>query len=90
MVLLEAMACGTNVVATDSSSGVRNVMTGKLCTHLSEQNAPSLAAKIMEVLKEEVDDFEPYLQNYLPQTIADKFIGTFNVPDFPGSKAITS
>ena len=77
MVLLEAMACGTNVVATDSSSGVQNVMTGELKTHLAEQNAAELATKIMEVLKEERIDFSPYLQNYLPETIADSFIDTY-------------
>ena len=61
MVLLEAMACGTNVVATDSSSGVRTV------------------------LQEETTDFAPYLQRFLPQTIAAQFLETFvgTAPDEP-------
>ncbi len=77
MVLLEAMACGTDVVATNSPGGVKDVMTGRLATHLCEQETVALAEKMMQVLSEEEHDFKPYLEAYLPETITGKFIEDF-------------
>jgi len=77
MVLLESMACGTAVVATDSPGGVRGVMKGELSSNLSEQSVSSLASKIVEVLSKKPLDYSFYLTPYLPQTITNQFIENF-------------
>jgi glycosyltransferase involved in cell wall biosynthesis len=52
MVLIEALACGTPVVATNCPGGVSDIMRGQLSDYLAEQNPESLAQKIVLALKQ--------------------------------------
>lgn len=78
MVLLEALACGTDVVATRSPGGVADVMRGSLAGHLAEQTPEALGTKIVEVLRNKkgiVNEAE--LERFSPQTITGLFLQTF-------------
>jgi len=77
MVLLEAMACGTDIVATDSPGGIKDVMTGTLMKHISTPDKISLAKKIMEVLEDPIEDFTNYLKPYSTAHISSEFIQNF-------------
>ena len=77
MVLLESMACGTDIIATNSPGGIKDVMTGELTSHISEANQISLAKKIVEVLDHPIKKFSTYLQSYSASTIAEQFIQNF-------------
>ncbi|PJE53270.1 glycosyltransferase [Marinomonas sp. BSi20584] len=52
MVLIEALACGTPVVATNCPGGVSDIMRGQLSDYLAEQSPESLAEKIVLALKQ--------------------------------------
>ncbi len=77
MVLLESMACGTDIVATDSPGGIKDVMTDELSTHICKADVVSLAHKIVEVLNKPIDNFSTYLNPYSPAHIANDFIRSF-------------
>ncbi|MGM0609191.1 MAG: glycosyltransferase [Candidatus Muiribacteriota bacterium] len=77
MVIIEAFASGTNVVATDSPGGVRDVMnTGILKNQLAELNPESLAAKIFEILNSEFPykDVEIALNKFSPDNIVEQYL----------------
>ncbi|OOF27185.1 glycosyl transferase [Salinivibrio proteolyticus] len=46
MVLLEALACNTRIVCTDSEGGVRQIMSGELAHYLCEQAPADMAEKM--------------------------------------------
>ena len=77
MVLLESMACGTDIIATDSPGGIKDVMIKALTSHICEANKISLAKKIVEVLDHPIKKFSTYLQPYSASTIAEQFIQNF-------------
>lgn len=78
MVLLEAIACGTQVVATKSEGGVVDIMKGTLSPCLAEQTTESLASKIIFALKKENQiDLNVHLEEFQPKNIIDKYINTF-------------
>ncbi|MGB3385496.1 MAG: glycosyltransferase [Marinomonas sp.] len=52
MVLIEALACGTSVVATNCPGGVGDIMVGKLRDFLAEQTPESLAQKMILALEQ--------------------------------------
>ncbi len=77
MVLLEALASGTKVIATDSEGGVREIMKGRLERYLVEQDIEALGAKIAQVLAEDDEDFSECLVDFLPQTIVKNYLCSF-------------
>ncbi len=79
MVLVESLACGTKVVATDCSGGVRDVMNGVLEPYLSKETAESLAEKMLFALNTEWDDVynqgvEEILSQFNGGKVTEKFI----------------
>lgn len=74
MVLLEALACGTKVVATKSESGVIDIMKGDLEHYLCEQNAESMAETIYQALYDGKElDFDLCVAPFSPKTIMNHF-----------------
>lgn len=78
MVLLEAIACATKVIATKSRGGVTDIMKDELATYLVQQNVEDLALKIATTLKEEKSlDFDKILKEFAPKTIINEYIKNF-------------
>jgi len=77
MVLLESMACGTDIVATDSPGGIKDVMVDKLASHICEADKVVLARKIVETLAKPIHNFSTYLEPYTASHIAVQFIQNF-------------
>jgi len=82
MVLLEALATGTKVVATDSPGGVRQIMNGELEPFLSEMTPEALAKKIAFALSfEETDSYHQDVERVLAQfdsiKVVEKYIEEF-------------
>jgi glycosyltransferase involved in cell wall biosynthesis len=77
MVLLEAMACDTDIIATDSPGGVKDVMVGQLATHICQSDKISLATKIVEILDNPIKNFSNYLEPYSTTHIVELFIQNF-------------
>ncbi len=76
MVLIEALACGTPVVATDCPYGPAEVLAGGLEDNLVPVNDPSsLAATIKKALEREFNvDNMPILKSVEPTLIAQQYI----------------
>lgn len=74
MVLIEAMACGTKVVATRAPGGVFDIMTGRLEAYLSDLTPEALAAKMTFALECPVPDYGETLDAFRPETIVQRFI----------------
>ncbi|EAQ65683.1 hypothetical glycosyl transferase [Marinomonas sp. MED121] len=75
MVLLEALATGTKVVATDSPGGVRQIMNGELEPFLSDMTPESLAHKIAFALSfTENDTYKLDLERVLAQFDSTKVV----------------
>ncbi|MHA2939808.1 glycosyltransferase [Vibrio sp. RC27] len=82
MVLIEALVCGTPVVATDCKGGVRDIMQGGLEPYLTDETPRSLADKIATTLENpEVLNFQkdvaPVLQNFEQGYIVQQYLSTF-------------
>ena len=54
MVLIESLACGTQVVATDVPGGIREVMIGEQTRLLAENSVAGLATKLQEAIRQPV------------------------------------
>lgn len=81
MVILEAFASGTNVVATDCPGGVRDIMgSPQLSGQLSGMTAENLAQVIYHTLEHPFPEDEVYsvLEKFKPNVIIEKFL-TFAV-----------
>ncbi len=77
MVLIEAIASGTNVVATDSPGGVRDIMNRKsLKKNLAQMDEESLAEKINSVKgsKLSLEETEEILEIFRPESIVNKYL----------------
>ncbi|WBA18082.1 glycosyltransferase [Salinivibrio kushneri] len=66
MVLLEALACGTRVVCTDSPGGVSQIMDGELEKYLSEQEPEPLADSMYKSL---ISSWSGAEQNYVDEKL---------------------
>ncbi|MGO3346698.1 MAG: glycosyltransferase, partial [Marinomonas sp.] len=83
MVIIESLACGTPVVATNCPGGVHDIMQGKLSRYLAEQNSKVLAEKIALALEEKdsiislpdvASSLEKFDENYIVQQYYDKYL----------------
>jgi glycosyltransferase involved in cell wall biosynthesis len=77
MVIIESFASGTNVVATNSPGGVKDIMsTGSLPDQLSEIEPADLAKVINKTLNKPIplDDVDTVLNKFLPQNIVDQYL----------------
>ncbi len=80
MVLLEALACKTNLVVTKSPGGVTDIMQNELEHFLCEATPEALGEKIYKELTEpSYIDFSKHLEPFLPKTILNKYIEEFSM-----------
>ena len=78
MVLLEALACETKVIATKSQGGVTDIMNGELAHYLAEQTPQALGEKIFEALNDNKElDFDKYLAKFKPEYIVNEYLKHF-------------
>ena len=78
MVILEALACETSLVVTNSMGGVQDIMQDELKQFLCEQTIESLGEKIYDTIQNKPDiDFHKHLSPFLPKTIISKYIKEF-------------
>lgn len=83
IVLTEALACGTPIMAVESRGGVRDVFQGELARYLVPPDSESLGQKLEETLNNSLPEVNPaWLEPYLSATITDRFLAN---PE--GSKA---
>lgn len=77
IVLLEALACGCPIVATDCEGGVREILDhGKYGTLVPVADPNALAAAMEDMLKgrAQFDDPTQHLRKYSLETIADSYM----------------
>lgn len=74
MVLIEAMACGTKVVASKAPGGVMGIMSGGLEEYLADFTPESMAQKIAFALKHPVPNYHEQLAHFSPESIVSQFI----------------
>lgn len=78
MVLIEALACATPVVATNCPGGVGDIMQGKLQDFLAEQTPESLAEKMAKALQEEASpELEADIAKALEQFDEEYIVGQY-------------
>lgn len=85
MVLIEALACGTKVVSTDSKGGVRQIMKVYLEPFLAKETSDSLAEKMHLALNTPWDDafsknVEVTLREFDGKSIVKEYINEFIQP----------
>lgn len=77
-VLLEALACHTNIVSTRGRGGTVDIMSGALEKNLTAFDTEAFARRVIEVLaSEESIDFEAQLATYAPEAVVENYIATF-------------
>lgn len=86
MVLIEALACGTKVVSTDSKGGIRQIMNGQLEPFIAEETPSSLAIKINFALEfEQNESFKDFVQKTLNKfdgkVIVSQYLNEFTEND---------
>jgi glycosyltransferase involved in cell wall biosynthesis len=74
LVMVEAMACGTCVVAVDCPGGVRDVLIEEQARLIAEPTVDGLAAKIREGLAQPVAVREEWLRRFDAGQIARRFL----------------
>jgi len=80
MVLLEALACETPVIATNSPGGVSDIMQNELEDFLCEATPKALGNKMaQELINPTKIDFEKHIQEFLPSTIVNRYIKEFKL-----------
>ena len=78
MVILEALACETNIVVTNSIGGVQDIMQNELKYFLCEQTVESLGEKMYSELENpSYIDFDKHLYPFLPTTIIHEYMEQF-------------
>lgn len=66
MVLIEALACNTSIVSTDSIGGVRQIMNGQLASFLALETPEAIAEKMQLALQKKWDpSFSDFVQSTL-------------------------
>ena len=66
MVLIEALACNTSIVSTDSIGGVRQIMNGQLASFLALETPEAVAEKMQLALQKKWDpSFSDFVQSTL-------------------------
>lgn len=77
-VLLEALACNTNIVATKGRGGVLDIMRGEMAAHLCNFDKVEIAHKIMsELTRTTPVDFQKALEPFTPKGIIDQYITSY-------------
>ena len=80
MVLLEALACKTTVIATKSPGGVSDIMQNELEEFLCDATPKALGDKMAnELITPTKIDFEKHIKEFLPSTIVNKYIKEFKI-----------
>ncbi|GKW49738.1 glycosyltransferase [Halomonas sp. NCCP-2165] len=74
LVLIEALALGTQCVATDVPGGIREVLSGKQRRLVAEHGPASLAEKIREALVEPVAIDASFVERFEECTILPQFL----------------
>jgi glycosyltransferase involved in cell wall biosynthesis len=74
LVLVESLACGTQVVAADCPGGVRHVLVEEQRRLVAEQNPESLAEKIHEALENPVTIKPEWYQRFDATVVARQFL----------------
>ncbi len=69
MVLIEAMACGTKVVATDAPGGVSDIMRGELARFVAAQTPQALAETMQRAMEAAVPDYSAALEAFSPAAV---------------------
>jgi len=92
-VLIEAMACGTRVIATDCPSGPREILSGgRYGCLIPMQNVAVLADAITTALDGKtpappVESWQPYALNTVVDQYISILVGQQKVPQFSAAKA---
>jgi len=74
MVLVEALACKTKIISTNSKGGVRDIMQGDLQNYMVEFDTVKFAKKIVETIKEDkIWDFDRYLKKFQAKDIVKRY-----------------
>lgn len=86
MVLIEALACGTMVVCTESRGGVKQIMQGKLEPFLTKESPKELAQTIKSAIEHPwTKDFDRFvnetLYNFDDENVAKEFLTHFTERD---------
>ena len=77
-VLLESLACQTNILATRGRGGTLDIMSNGLEKNLMNFDKKEIAQKIVNTLKEDTDqDFHKFLQLYTPKNVVNQYIKEF-------------
>jgi len=73
-VLLESLACKTNIVSTRGRGGTLDIMSGDLTENLSSFDIKEFALKMLEVLNAKNEpNYKKHLQKYSPKSVADEY-----------------
>jgi glycosyltransferase involved in cell wall biosynthesis len=74
MVLVEALACRTKVIATKSKGGVKDIMTDELENYLVDFDSEKFAQKMVVTLEEQKEwSFERYTKKFHPSSIVKRY-----------------
>ncbi len=75
IVLFEALACGTSVLAVESVGGIREVLKGPLERCIVPRDVESLATGIRQALASEPADIDDaWLQDFRPERVVERFL----------------
>ncbi|MFT7003543.1 MAG: glycosyltransferase involved in cell wall biosynthesis [Sulfurimonas sp.] len=77
-VLLESLACETNIVSTRGRGGTLDIMSGDLTKNLTSFDKKEIAKKIMELLSSTHKiDYYKHLEIYKPKAIAEQYVNAY-------------
>lgn len=77
-VLLESLACETDIVSTRGKGGTLDIMSGALAENLTSFEVEDVAKKIMEVLHHPHRiNHTQFLKPYTPSAVVEQYIKTF-------------
>jgi glycosyltransferase involved in cell wall biosynthesis len=79
-VLLESLACKTNIIATRGRGGTLDIMSGDLANNLTNFDKVEIAEKIIEVLNsKQTIDYDKHLKIYSPASVVKKYMDIYMV-----------
>lgn len=74
-VLLEALACHTDIISTRGRGGTLDIMSGDLEENLTSFDTKEFAEKMLEVLHREITtDFDTHLRIYSPKAVVTQYL----------------